>query len=225
MLVLLIILTFAVSLYAQYRVKSTYDHYCKIPSMRGMTGAEAAHYILRSAGIHDVKVVPVRGFLTDYYHPQKKLLALSETNYHGNSLAALGVAAHESGHALQHAAGYTPLNLRMALVPVTTFCSKLLPIIMITALFGLLGPALSKTMLFAVVGIYMVLTLFQLVTLPVEFDASRRARKQLLQLGILDQREIEGVSRTLDAAALTYVAAFVSTLVWMLYYFTLANRR
>ncbi len=190
-----------------------------------MTGAEAARHILRYSGIHDVQVIPVRGFLTDHYHPSKKTLALSEANFHGNSLAALGVAAHEAGHALQHSVGYAPLNLRMALVPVTTLCSKLLPIIMVAALFGLFGPALGKTMLYAVVGIYLVLTLFQLVTLPVEFDASRRAKKQLLQLGILDNREIEGVTRTLDAAAFTYVAAFVSTLIWMLYYFSLANRR
>ncbi len=224
MIFLLLIFTFAISLYAQYRVKSTYDRYSKIPSRRHMTGAEAARHILQSSGIHDVKITVIRGFLNDHYHPTNKTLALSETNYHGNSLAALGVAAHEAGHAIQHAAGYAPLNFRMALVPITTFCSKLLPFVMLAALLGLLGPVMGRSAIYIVIGIYMVLTLFQLVTLPVEFDASRRAKRQLLQLGILDHSEINGVTRTLDAAAFTYVAAFVSTLLWMLYYFSLARR-
>lgn len=224
MYLLLLLVTLAVGFYAQHRVKSTYDHYSKIPSRRGITGAEAATRILRAAGIHDVSIVPIRGFLNDHFHPIEKKLALSEANYHGTSLAALGVAAHEAGHAIQQAVGYKPLNFRMALVPATTFCSKLLPFIMIGALIGVFGPALSKTMLFAVVGIYLVLTLFQLITLPVEFDASRRAKQQLRQLNILDSSESEGVTQTLDAAAFTYVAAFVTTLMWMLYYLMLARR-
>lgn len=221
---LLLVFTFAISLYAQHRVKSTYDRYQRVPSRRGITGAEAAARILNAAGIRDVSIVPIRGFLNDHYHPIEKKLALSEANYHGTSLAALGVAAHEAGHAIQQAVGYKPLNFRMALVPVTTFCSKLLPFIMMGAIFGIFGPAMGRTLLFAVVGVYLVLTLFQLITLPVEFDASRRAKHQLQQLGILDRTEAEGVNQTLNAAAFTYVAAFVSTLMWMLYYLMLARR-
>jgi len=144
---------------------------------------------------------------------------LSHDNYHGSSLAALGVSAHEAGHAIQHQQAYAPLNLRMSLVPITSFASQLLPV----AMFG--GFFLFHSPIFVTlgIGIYIVLTIFQLVTLPVEFDASKRAKAQLLGLGIVDADELIGVNKTLDAAAYTYVAAFVSSLGWLLY--LLASRR
>ncbi|MGB0415646.1 MAG: zinc metallopeptidase [Coraliomargarita sp.] len=176
---------------------------------------------MQSAGIHDVEIVKCHGTLTDHYDPTHKRLALSEDNYHGYSLAALGVAAHEAGHAIQHKEKYAPLNLRMTLVPITSFASQLLPIFIMGSLF-LMGPR-SGPFLMLGIGIYLVLTIFQLVTLPVEFDASKRAKAQLVNLGIVERDELEGVNKTLDAAAYTYVAAFVASLGWLLY--LLAQRR
>jgi Zn-dependent membrane protease YugP len=174
---------------------------------------------MKSAGIHDVEIVQCRGELSDHYDPTHKRLALSQANYRGTSLAALGVAAHEAGHAIQHKQAYAPLNLRMALVPITNLSSQLLPAVMFGGFFFGLGPTLINLGII----IYLVLTVFQLVTLPVEFDASVRAKKQLVGLGIIDSDEIKGVNETLDAAAFTYVAAFVSSLGWLLY--MLAQRR
>ena len=168
-----------------------------------------------------MEIVECHGTLTDHYDPKHKRLALSQGNFRGSSLAALGVAAHEAGHAIQHQQEYAPLNLRMALVPITTFASQLIPIYFMGTFF-LFG---GQSGIFISVGIfaYLVLTVFQLVTLPVEFDASSRAKKQLVGLGIIDPDEMEGVTKTLDAAAYTYVAAFVSSLGWLLY--LLASRR
>lgn len=169
---------------------------------------------MRSAGIHNVEIVQCAGTLTDHYDPSNKRLALSRDNYHGTSLAALGVAAHEAGHAIQDKEAYAPLNLRMALVPITNFSSQLLPIVMFGGFFFNLGTSLIYLGIF----IYLVLTIFQLVTLPVEFDASVRAKRQLVGLGIVESDEIKGVNETLDAAAFTYVAAFISSLGWLLYF-------
>lgn len=217
--ILLIIVPIIIGLWAQMKVKSAYDKYVQVPSRGRITGREAAAAVMASAGIHDVEIVECHGTLTDHYDPTRKRLALSRDNFRGSSLAALGVSAHEAGHAIQHKQKYAPLNFRMALVPITGFASQLLPIVMFGGFFfgfGLITINIG-------IAIYLVLTVFQLVTLPVEFDASTRAKKQLVGLGIIDRDEMEGVTKTLDAAAYTYVAAFVSSLGWLLY--LLAARR
>ncbi|MEZ5276371.1 MAG: zinc metallopeptidase [Opitutaceae bacterium] len=218
---LFIIPTIIFGLYAQMRVSSAYNKNVRIPSRGRITGREAAEAVMAKAGIRDVEIIPIRGHLTDHYDPLNKRLALSEENYRGTSLAALGVAAHEAGHAIQHKVGYKALKARMTLVPITQISSQILPIVMIGGLFfgGIGGIMLD-------VGImcYFVLTIFQLITLPVEFDASRRAKAELVGLGILSRDEMPGVSQTLNAAALTYVAAFVSSLMNLLYLILLRGR-
>jgi hypothetical protein len=173
------------------------------------------------AGIADVDIVETQGHLTDHYDPVQKRLVLSSENYRGTSLAAVGVAAHEAGHALQHREGYHMLEFRMALVPATRIASTIVPFIYLASIFFLRG--LSGTILDVAIICFAVLTLFQLVTLPVEFDASRRAKVQLVSLGILDQDEMPGVNQTLDAAALTYVAAFTGALLNLLYLLSRRN--
>jgi Zn-dependent membrane protease YugP len=211
---LLFILVFIFSLYAQIRVSSAYGKNVRIPSRGGLTGREAAEAVMSQAGITDVTIEETDGHLTDHYNPANKCLVLSSENYRGTSLAAIGVAAHEAGHAIQHKIGYRMLSFRMALVPATQIVSKILPFVILASWFvvrGFVGPVLDLAII-----CYAVLTLFQLITLPVEFDASRRAKRQLVSLGILDQDEMPGVNETLDAAALTYVAAFISSLLVLL---------
>ena len=203
----------AIGLWAQMKVKSAYGKYVQVPSRGRITGREAAEAVMQSAGIHDVEIVECHGTLTDHYDPRNKRLALSRDNYRGSSLAALGVAAHEAGHAIQHKQGYAPLNLRMSLVPITNIASQALPMVMLGGFFLFHSPMLINLGII----IYVILTFFQLVTLPVEFDASKRAKAQLANLGIIEQDEMIGVKKTLDAAAYTYVAAFVSSLGWLLY--------
>ena len=213
-ILLFIIIPILVGLWAQMKVRSAYDNYIQVPSRGRITGREAAQAVMRSAGIHDVEIVQCHGTLTDHYDPRNKRLALSEANYRGYSLAALGVAAHEAGHAIQHKQEYAPLNLRMFLVPVTNIASQFLPMIMFGGFFFF-----HSTLLINLgIAVYLVLTIFQLVTLPVEFDASRRAKAQLVNLGIIEDDELIGVNKTLDAAAYTYVAAFISSLGWLLYF-------
>jgi Zn-dependent membrane protease YugP len=208
--------TIILALWAQSKVSSTYNRYARVPSRGRITGAEAAAAVMRNAGISNVKIVKIRGHLTDHYDPIGRKLALSEENYHGTSLASLGVAAHEAGHAVQHKVGYAALKARMALVPITNIASSILPIVMIGSFF-IIGGAFSYTLLKLGILCYVVLTVFQLITLPVEYDASARAKKELVSLGILGQDEMVGVNKTLNAAALTYVAAFVSSLSYLLY--------
>ena len=176
-------------MWAQSKVSSTYNKYARIPSRGQITGAEAAVAVMRNAGISNVKIVKVRGHLTDHYDPIGRKLALSEENYHGTSLAALGVAAHEAGHAVQHKVGYAALKARMALVPITNIASSILPIVMIGSFF-IIGGAFSYTLLKLGILCYVVLTVFQLITLPVEYDASARAKKELVALGILGKDEM-----------------------------------
>ncbi len=208
--------TIILAMWAQSKVSSTYNKYVRVPSRGQITGAEAAAAVMRNTGISNVKIVKVRGHLTDHYDPIGRKLALSEENYHGTSLAALGVAAHEAGHAVQHKVGYAALKARMALVPITNIASSILPIVMIGSFF-IIGGAFSYTLLKLGILCYVVLTVFQLITLPVEYDASARAKKELVALGILGKDEMVGVDKTLNAAALTYVAAFVSSLSYLLY--------
>ena len=216
---ILIVPTILLSLWAQSQVQGTYRKYSQVVSRGRITGAEAASAVMRKADIDDVEIVEIQGHLTDHYDPIRKRLALSAENYQGSSLAALGVAAHEAGHAIQHKVGYKALQLRMALIPITSIASRFLPFIMIGGLFfNMLG------LIQLGVLVYLILTVFQLVTLPVEFDASRRAKDQLLAIGIIESDEMAGVSKTLSAAALTYVAAFVSSLANLIYLFMLSRR-
>ena len=207
-------------LYAQMKLTSTYRRYIREPAATGLSGAEAAREILDRAGMVDMPVNEVGGHLTDHYDPLRKALFLSSENFHGRSLAAVGVAAHEAGHALQHQAAYAPLKIRMAVVPVTRFASMAWMGLMV---FGFaLGMANFITIAIIVLS---VLAFFQVVTLPVEFDASRRAKVQLLNLGIVRPEEGPGVSRVLSAAALTYVAAMVSAVLQLLYFVMLSRNR
>jgi uncharacterized protein len=211
---ILFVLVLIFSLWAQFRVSSAYNKNAQIPSRGGITGREAAEAVMHRAGIDDVEITETEGHLTDHYDPLNKRLVLSSENFHGTSLAALGVAAHESGHAIQHKVGYKMLNFRMALVPATQVVSGIVPILFLASYFLVRG--LSGMMLDIAIICYAVITLFQLITLPVEFDASRRAKAQLVELGILDRDEMPGVNETLDAAGLTYVAAFVGSLLMLL---------
>jgi Zn-dependent membrane protease YugP len=208
-------------IWAQVRLHHAYNKYSQVPVDSGMTGAQAARDILDRAGLVNVPVEEVPGQLTDHYDPTKRALFLSSNNFSGRSIAAVGVAAHESGHALQHQASYGLFNFRMALVPVTQFASTAYMGIFFIGLF--LG--MTKFVLPIIIAIFSIITLFQLVTLPVEYDASRRAKVQLFQLGLVHEHERAGVSKVLDAAALTYVAALVSSFLTLLYYLSLARDR
>lgn len=206
-------------LYAQFKLRTTYGRFIRVRAGSGVTGAEAAREILDQAGLINMPIREVRGTLTDHYDPMRKALCLSSDVFHGRSLAALGVAAHEAGHALQHRAAYAPLKFRMALVPITSIASS--AAIWITFLGFFLGSALGQTafvtLLGVAIGVFAIITLFQVVTLPVEFDASRRAKEQLLRLGLIHNSEHGAVGKVLNAAALTYVAGMVAALLQLLY--------
>lgn len=216
----LIIPTIILGIWAQAKVQSAYQKYSRVGSRSRITGAEAAAAIMRASGIGDVSIHSTKGTLTDHYDPLNKRLVLSEANYHGSSLAALGVAAHEAGHAIQHKVGYRMLKMRMSLVGITGFASQMLNVLMMIAFFGMFAGmgGLGLGMLKVIIVLMAIITFFQLVTLPVEFDASRRAKAQLVDMGILRQDEMHGVNKTLDAAGWTYVAAFVAALAQLLYY-------
>lgn len=213
------------SLYASFKVKSTFAAYSRVRTRRGLTGAETAQAILLANGINDVKVEEVNGFLSDHYDPRHKVLRLSPDVYRGDSLSSVGVAAHEVGHALQHADGYAPLRLRSFMVPVASIGSNLaFPLILGGILLNALGLAYAGVALFGAI------VLFQLVTLPVEFNASSRAIAQLGNIGVLSNPEEErGSRKVLSAAALTYVAAAVVALMnlvyWMMRLGLLGGRR
>lgn len=217
-----LIIPMLLGLWAQFRVTSAFRKYAQIRATSGLTGAEVAREILSAAQIHDVNVVEINGFLGDHYDPTSKRLCLSSETYGTPSLAAVGIAAHEVGHAIQHARAYAPLTLRMAIVPATQIASNMLPYIMFGGYFFGFGPLLLKLG----VMIYLVLMLFQLITLPVEYDASRRAKVILQQMGIIQPgEEAAGVNRMLNAAGLTYVAAFVAALGNLLWLLSLTSRR
>ena len=209
---ILIIIAAIISLIAQGLVKSTFSRYSKVAGARGITGAQAAEIILRANGINDVTVQRVSGSLTDHYDPRTKTVNLSETVYNKTSVAAVGVAAHECGHAIQHDVGYVPLTFRSALVPVANIGSQL------SWVFIILGLILSYNHTLITIGILMfsLAVLFQLVTLPVEFNASSRALEQLEAQGILDRGEIGGTRKVLSAAALTYVASAAAAILQLL---------
>lgn len=207
-----------IGLWAQAKLSSAYGRFRLVGLASGLSGAEAARAILDRAGLINVPVEEVPGHLTDHYDPTKRRLCLCPENFRSRSVAAVGVAAHEAGHALQHQAAYAPLNLRMALVPVTHFANYTWIAIFF---IGLLMS--SAKLMVAGVGLFGMIVLFQLVTLPVEFDASKRAKEQLLRLGIVHAEESRGVSQVLSAAALTYVAALVGSIMQLLYFLSLAR--
>ena len=198
-------------LYAQMRVSRAYSKNLKIASRGNITGREAAAAVMESAGIHDIEIVEIEGHLSDHFDPINKRLALSSANYRGSSLAALGVSAHEAGHAIQQKVGYSMMKIRQTLVPATQIAAGASNFLILAGVL-LISTAIGGKMLMIGAVALAVICLFQLVTLHVEFDASRRAKVQLVNLGILSRDEMEGVNETLDAAALTYVAAFVASL-------------
>lgn len=208
-------------IYAQIKLSWAYNKYLQVEAQSGMSGAETARAILDDAGLHNVPVEEVGGHLTDHYDPQKRALFLSSENFQGRSISAVGVAAHETGHALQHQALYGPLELRMKLVPVTQFASVAW---MGIFLLGLFVPVFGK-FLWVAVGIFAVITLFQIVTLPVEFDASKRAKERLFRLGLVQGGEGKAVSQVLSAAAMTYVAAMVSSVLQLMRLLMVARDR
>ncbi|HUE87470.1 MAG TPA: zinc metallopeptidase [Vicinamibacterales bacterium] len=203
----------ALSIWASARVKSTFKKYSNIRSVRGFTGAEAAQELLRGAGITDVRIVRSHGVLSDHYNPITKTLALSEPVYDSPSIAAVGVATHEAGHAIQHARQYAPLWVRSALVPTANIGSSLGYLVMVIGLF-----IASTNMVLIGALLFSAVLLFQIVTLPVEFNASNRAKALVVEQGIVTMQERKGVDAVLNAAALTYVAAAVSTLLTLLYF-------
>ncbi|MEM7481904.1 MAG: zinc metallopeptidase [Acidobacteriota bacterium] len=209
----------ALSLWASWRTKSAFKKYSKVRAMSGMTGAQAAQRLLDQAGISDVKIVPTRGVLSDHYNPVNKTLALSEPVYGSPSVAAVGVACHEAGHAIQHAKKYAPMWLRSALVPTANIGSKLGYFVMLGGLILLsMGVVLGKNIILVGAVLFAMVLLFQIVTLPVEFDATARAKRLAVSNGIILEQERTGMNKVLNAAALTYVAAAVSTLMTLLYF-------
>ena len=203
----------ALSIWASLRVKSAFKKYSVVRSARGFTGAEAAHVLLRGAGITDVRVVRAQGVLSDHYNPMNKTLALSEAVYGSDSIAAVGVATHEAGHAIQHARHYGPLWIRSALVPTANIGSSVGYFVMLIGMF-----MASTNMVLVGAVLFSAVLLFQIVTLPVEFNASNRAKALIVEHGIVTMQERQGVDKVLNAAALTYVAAAVSSLMTLLYF-------
>ncbi len=213
---------FLLGLWAQMRVKSAYSKYSKVMNTRGLTGAQAAMLILRHYGITDVRIQPIAGKLTDNYNPKTKIISLSEGVYSSCSVAAVGIACHEAGHAAQHAKNYAPNKIRSAMVPVTNIGSRFGLILAFAGMFLAALTALDilgETMIYIGLALYSLVALFQLVTLPVEFNASRRALKVIESDGILfDESERRGAKKVLSAAALTYVAALATSVANLLYY-------
>lgn len=208
----LVIIGAVLCLFAQMRVSSTFNKFSKVRSRSGMTGAQAAQRILQLSGIYDVTVEHVRGNLTDHYDPSHKVLRLSDSTYGSTSVAAIGVAAHECGHALQHHKGYGPLKFRTALVPAANIGSKLgIPLIILGAFLGM-----NQMLIQIGIWVFAIAVLFQLVTLPVEFDASGRALDMLGSYGLMENDETRGCRKVLSAAALTYVAAAASSILQLL---------
>ncbi|MCI9493330.1 MAG: zinc metallopeptidase [Lachnospiraceae bacterium] len=220
---ILVVVGAVICLIASARVNTTFNKYNRVRSMSGMTGAQAAEHILHTAGIYDVSVQHISGNLTDHYDPRNKVLRLSDSTYGSSSVAAVGVAAHECGHAIQHQKDYAPLSIRSAIVPLANFGSFLAwPLIVI----GLFITSSTGSLLINI-GIlcFSLAVLFQLVTLPVEFNASSRAVRILGETGILAQEELKGTKKVLKAAALTYVAGAAASILQLLRLVLLAGRR
>jgi Zn-dependent membrane protease YugP len=209
------------SIYAQGKISSTYSRYSEVYSRAGYTGAQAARAILQANGLYDVRIEPVGGRLSDHYDPRDRTVRLSEGVYHGNSLASLAVAAHETGHAVQHATGYFPLQLRSTFVPVANFGSSLGPILIFAGFFI---PAFDWLLQLGIL-VFSLAVIFQLITLPVEYNASNRAMAMLQSNGMLAQDEAKGARRVLSAAALTYVAAALTAVLELARFILIAQGR
>ncbi len=218
--ILIVLPALIFTVWAQIRVSSSFDKYSRVRTSRSLTGAEAARRILDANGLYDVRIERVRGSMTDHYDPRDNVIRLSETVHDVASVAAVGVAAHEAGHALQYAKEYGPIKARAAIIPVTRVGSMLaMPIFIIGLLFA------SDALLLAGIALYSLVTLFQLITLPVEFNASRRAMTTLEEQHMLWGDELTGARRVLSAAAMTYVAALATSLLTLLRLLVLANGR
>ncbi len=209
------------SLYAQFKISSAFRRYSEVRSRKGLSGAQVAQAILHKKGLYDVRIEPIGGRLSDHYDPRTRVVRLSEDVYRSNSLASVAVAAHETGHALQHASGYFPLQLRSTFVPVASFGSSLGPILILVGFF------MSSFNFLLQIGIllFSFAVLFQLITLPVEFNASNRAMALLQEGGMLDGDEVRGARSVLNAAALTYVAAALAAVLQLARFIILAQGR
>lgn len=204
------------SLWASYNVNSTFKKYSQQFSVRRLTGAEAAQRVLSANGVHGVRIERVSGNLTDHFDPKTNVIRLSDSVYNNTSTAAIGVACHEAGHAVQYAHDYAPIKLRAAIIPLTNFGSRLaMPLILLGILFSTLG-MVSNTLVYLGIGCFGLSLVFQLVTLPVEFNASRRALQAIAAANLLTEEEQRGARKTLTAAALTYVAATATALAQLL---------
>ena len=206
------------SMYAQMKIKSTFSKYLQVPSQTGLTGSQVARFILDKNGLYNVRVENVAGSLTDHYDPRTEVVRLSQNVYGGSSIAAVSVAAHEVGHAIQHANSYFPLSLRSALAPVASFGSRLVWV------FIFIGMIISPFFIDIGIALFLGVVLFQIVTLPVEFNASKRALEQL-EAGIIDEESARGSKKVLNAAALTYVAATIVALAELLRLLAIFNRK
>lgn len=216
----LVIIAFALTLFASFGVKSTFNKYDKVYSSRGITAAEAARKILDANGLRNIRIEHVSGELTDHFSPKESVIRLSDSTYNSTSVAAIGVAAHECGHAVQHQVGYVPIKIRNGIVPFVNVCNwASMPLFIIGLIMGSFGLAMAGAILFGAVLV------FQLVTLPTEINASRRAMKTIEGMYLLDGDELTGARKTLTAAAMTYVAAVASTAMQFLRLVLLANRR
>ena len=216
----LVIIAFLLTLFASMGVKSTFSKYNDVRSSRGITAASAARQILDANGLQNIRIEHVSGDLTDHYSPNENVIRLSDSTYNSTSVAAIGVAAHECGHAVQHQVGYVPIKIRNGIVPIVNVCNMLsMPIFIIGLILGLGRLAMVGAILFGAVLV------FQLVTLPTEINASRRAMKSLESMNLLEGDELTGARKTLTAAAMTYVAAVASTALQFLRLVLLANRR
>lgn len=216
----LVIIAFALTLFASFGVQSTFKKYNEVYSARGITAAEAARRILDANGLQNITISHVSGELTDHYSPKENVIRLSDSTYNSTSVAAIGVAAHECGHAVQHKVGYVPIKVRNSIVPLVNISNTLsMPVFLIGLILGITPLALAGAILFGAV------LLFQLVTLPTEINASRRAMQTLEGMGLLEGDELQGAKKTLTAAAMTYVAAVASTALQFLRLVMLANRR
>ena len=217
---LLVVPALLITVWAQYKVKSTFARYSRVLSSRGISGSRAAEDILRGAGLYDIRVEPVAGSLTDHYDPRAGVIRLSQDVYGSTSVASIGVAAHEAGHALQHAEHYAPLKLRNAIIPLTNLGSTLsIPLVLIGYFMGAQPLVTAGIVLFSLVAV------FQLITLPVEFNASRRAIAIIGQQAMLSSEELQGAKKVLTAAALTYVASLLVSLANLLRLVLLFGRR
>lgn len=213
------------SFWAQNNIKSTYRRYAQVQSQMGMTGAEVAQTILQNMGIGDIKIEPVRGELTDHYDPRAKAIRLSQDIYNSNSLAAAAVAAHECGHVLQDKKDYKFMNFRAALVPAANLGSKFAPMIIMLGIFLSAMGQVSLAFIYIGIALFLGVIAFHIITLPVEFDASRRALTLIDELGILQGEENRGAKKVLNAAAWTYVATAFASFLQLVQYLIIANSR